>query len=73
MTFGLSVAQAVAVILIGNLFYSLLDFASLQGPKAGATAFMISRRRSAKNGNRLVALFNWVTQVGFEMGAALLR
>ena len=67
MTFGLSVPQAVAAILIGNLFYSLLGFASLQGPKVGTTAFMISRAPFGQNGNRLVALFNWVTQVGFEI------
>jgi nucleobase:cation symporter-1, NCS1 family len=67
MIFGLSVPQAVAAILIGNLFYALLGFASLQGPQTGTTAFMISRAPFGQNGNRLVALFNWVTQVGFEI------
>ena len=67
MTFGLSVPQAVAVILIGNLFYALLGFASLQGPKTGTTTFMVSRAPFGQNGNRMVALFNWVTQVGFEI------
>ena len=60
-------AQAVAVILIGNVSYLLLGFASLQGPKAGTTTFMVSRAPFGQNGNRLVALFNWVTQVGFEI------
>jgi nucleobase:cation symporter-1, NCS1 family len=67
MAFGLDVPQAVAAILIGNLFYALLGFASLQGPKTGTTAFMVSRAPFGQNGNRLVALFNWVTQVGFEI------
>ncbi len=67
MVFGLSVPQAVAAILIGNLFYALLGFASLQGPKTGTTAFMVSRAPFGQNGNRLVALFNWITQVGFEI------
>src|SRR6202522_2940197 len=67
MIFGLSVPQAVAAILIGNLSYALLGFASLQGPKTGTTAFMISRAPFGQNGNRLVALFNWFTQVGFEI------
>jgi nucleobase:cation symporter-1, NCS1 family len=67
MFFGLTVAQAIAVILIGNLFYALLGFASLQGPQTGTTAFMISRAPFGQNGNRLVALFNWLTQVGFEI------
>ena len=67
MAFGLDVPQAVAAILIGNLFYALLGFASLQGPKTGTTAFMVSRAPFGQNGNRMVALFNWVTQVGFEI------
>jgi len=67
MFFGLSVTQAVLVIVIGNLLYSLLGFASLQGPKTGTTAFMVSRAPFGQNGNRLVAFFNWVTQVGFEI------
>jgi len=67
MTFGLSVPQAILVILVGNLFYALLGLASLQGPKTGTTAFMVSRAPFGQNGNRLVALFNWVTQVGFEI------
>ncbi len=66
MIFGLSVPQAIAAILIGNLFYVLLGFASLQGPKTGTTAFMVSRAPFGQNGNRPVALFNWITQVGFE-------
>jgi nucleobase:cation symporter-1, NCS1 family len=67
MFLGLSVLQAVVVILIGNLFYVVLGLASLQGPQAGTTTFMISRAPFGQNGNRLVALFNWVTQVGFEI------
>jgi NCS1 family nucleobase:cation symporter-1 len=67
MAFGLDVLQAVAAILIGNLFYALLGWASLQGPKTGTTAFMVSRAPFGQNGNRLVALFNWATQVGFEI------
>jgi nucleobase:cation symporter-1, NCS1 family len=67
MTFGLSVVQAVLAIIIGNLTYAFLGFASLQGPKTGTTAFMVSRAPFGQNGNRLVALFNWGTQVGFEI------
>jgi nucleobase:cation symporter-1, NCS1 family len=67
MSFGLSVGQAIAAILIGNVFYVFLGWASLQGPKTGTTALMVSRAPFGRNGNRLVALFNWVTQVGFEI------
>jgi nucleobase:cation symporter-1, NCS1 family len=67
MTFGLSVGQAILAIVVGNLFYALLGWASLQGPLTGTTAFMVSRAPFGQNGNRAVALFNWVTQVGFEI------
>ena len=73
VVFGLSFAQAVVIILIGNLFYLLTGLASLQGPQAGTTTFAISRAPFGPNGNRLPSLFNWVTQVGFEIeGIALI-
>jgi nucleobase:cation symporter-1, NCS1 family len=72
VVFGLSFAQAVVVILIGNLFYVLTGLASVQGPRAGTTAFAISRASFGPNGNRMPSFFNWVTQVGFEIeGIAL--
>jgi nucleobase:cation symporter-1, NCS1 family len=67
MSFGLSVLQAAGAIIIGNLTYAFLGWASLQGPRTGTTAFMISRAPFGQNGNRLVSLFNWGTQVGFEI------
>jgi nucleobase:cation symporter-1, NCS1 family len=73
VVFGLSFAQAVVVIIIGNLFYLLTGLASLQGPRAGTTTFAISRAPFGPNGNRLPSFFNWVTQVGFEIeGIALI-
>src|SRR5579875_1895856 len=50
MTFGLTVLQAIAAILVGNLLYALLGFASLQGPRAGTTAFMVNRAPFGQNG-----------------------
>ncbi len=67
IVFGLSFAQAVLMIIIGNLFYLLTGLASVQGPRAGTTAFAISRAPFGPNGNRLPSFFNWVTQVGFEI------
>jgi purine-cytosine permease-like protein len=72
IVFGLSFAQAVLIILIGNLFYLLTGLASLQAPQAGTTTFAISRAPFGPNGNRMPGFFNWVTQVGFEIeGIAL--
>jgi purine-cytosine permease-like protein len=73
VVFGLSFTQAVIVILVGNLSYVLTGLASLQGPKAGTTCFGVSRAAFGPNGNRVPSLFNWVTQVGFEIeGIALI-
>jgi nucleobase:cation symporter-1, NCS1 family len=73
VVYGLSFAQAVVVILIGNLFYLLTGLASVQGPQAGTTAFGVSRAPFGPNGNRLPSFFNWITQVGFEIeGIALI-
>jgi NCS1 family nucleobase:cation symporter-1 len=64
---GLSFAQALLVILLGNLSYVLTGLASVQGPKAGTTTFAISRAAFGPRGNKLPSFFNWVTQVGFEI------
>jgi NCS1 family nucleobase:cation symporter-1 len=64
---GLSFAQAVLIILLGNLSYLLTGLASLQGPQAGTTTFAISRAAYGPRGNKLPSFFNWITQVGFEI------
>jgi nucleobase:cation symporter-1, NCS1 family len=66
LTFGFTFGQAVALILLGNLSYLLLGLCSLQGPGAGTTVFTINRAGYGIRGSRLIALFNWLTQVGFE-------
>jgi NCS1 family nucleobase:cation symporter-1 len=65
--FGLTFWQAVVAIIVGNLFYAFLGFASLPGPETGTTTFMVSRAPFGRNGNRAPSLFNWITQVGFEV------
>jgi nucleobase:cation symporter-1, NCS1 family len=64
---GLSFAQALIIILLGNLSYVLTGLASLQGPQAGTTTFAISRAAFGPRGNKLPSFFNWLTQVGFEI------
>ena len=58
--FGLSFAQAVAIILVGNCFYVLTGLASLPGAEAGTTAFGVSRAAFGPRGNRAPSFFNWV-------------
>jgi NCS1 family nucleobase:cation symporter-1 len=72
MTFGFTFAQALSLIVIGNLSYFFLGLCSLQGPIAGTTVFGTNRASFGPNGSRLIAFFNWITQVGFEVEGLIL-
>ena len=72
MTFGFTFAQAVAVIVVGNISYLLLGLCSLQGPQTGTTVFAINRASFGPNGSRGLALFNWITMIGFEVEGLIL-
>ncbi|MGA9859649.1 MAG: cytosine permease [Solirubrobacteraceae bacterium] len=72
ISFGLSFWQAALVIVVGNLSYFVTGLGSLQGPSAGTSVFTISRAPFGTNGSRIVSVFNWITQVGYEtVGLAL--
>jgi nucleobase:cation symporter-1, NCS1 family len=66
ISFGLSFWQAALVIVVGNLSYLVVGVGSLPGPAAGTSVFAISRAPFGPRGARIVAAFNWVTQVGYE-------
>jgi len=70
--FGFTFAQALSLIIIGNLSYFLLGLCSLQAPQTGTTVFAINRASYGPNGSRLIALFNWVTQIFFEVEGLIL-
>ena len=72
MTFGLTFAQVVIVIVLGNLSFFLLGLCSLQGPNAGTTVFAINRGPFGPNGSRPISFFNWITQIGFEVEGLIL-
>jgi nucleobase:cation symporter-1, NCS1 family len=72
MTFGVSFAQAAVITILGNLSYVLLGIASLQGPETGTTVFAINRASYGPQGSRMLSLFNWLTQVGFETEGLIL-
>jgi nucleobase:cation symporter-1, NCS1 family len=72
MSFGLRFWQAALVVVVGNLSYIITGLGSLQGPRAGTAAFTINRAPFGPVGAKLIAAFNWVTQVGYEVeGLAL--
>jgi NCS1 family nucleobase:cation symporter-1 len=73
MSFGLRFWQAALVIVLGNLSYLVGGLGSLQGPRAGTAAFTINRAPFGPNGAKVIAGFNWATQVGYEVeGLALI-
>ena len=72
MTFGFTFVQAAVLIVLGNLSFVLLGLCSLQGPDAGTTVFAINRASYGPNGSRLISLFNWLTQIGFEAEGLIL-
>ena len=72
MTFGLTFAQVVIIIVLGNLSYLLLGLCSLQGPNTGTTVFAINRAPFGPNGSRPISFFNWITQIGFEVEGLIL-
>ncbi len=72
MTFGLTFAQVLVVIVVGNLSFLLLGLCSLQGPNAGTTAMAINRAPFGPNGSRPISFFNWITQIGFEVEGLIL-
>jgi nucleobase:cation symporter-1, NCS1 family len=72
MGFGFSFWQAVSLIVIGNLSWFLVGLCSLQGPQTGTTVFGSNRAPYGPQGSKLPALFNWLTQLGFEVEGLIL-
>jgi len=72
MGFGFSFWTAVAITVLGNLSYFFLAIASLQGPQGGTTTFTLARAAFGTKGSKVLALFNWVTMLGFEAEGLIL-
>lgn len=64
---GLSFAQAVILIVLGNISYVIVGICSIQGPSARTSTFAISRAAFGPNGARSVSVFNWITMIGYEV------
>ena len=70
--FGFSFTQTLSLIIIGNLSWVLVGLCSLQGPDTGTTVFAINRASYGPQGSRVLAFFNWLTQLGFETEGLIL-
>ncbi|MFF6778147.1 purine-cytosine permease family protein [Streptomyces sp. NPDC012637] len=61
---GLSLAQAFAVIVVGNLFWLLTGVLAMSGPAAGAPSEVITRAMYGVRGNRVNnAVTGWMISV----------
>ncbi|MGW5420981.1 purine-cytosine permease family protein [Streptomyces sp. NPDC003943] len=61
---GLSLGQALAVIVVGNLFWLLTGVLAISGPAAGAPSEVITRAMFGVRGNRVNnAVTGWVISV----------
>jgi nucleobase:cation symporter-1, NCS1 family len=69
---GLSFEQSIIAIIIGNLSWVLTGLASLHGPAAGTTTFVIQRAPFGPAFAKVTTALNWVTQVTFEISSFIL-
>jgi len=72
MGFGFSFWQAFSIIVVGNMSWFLVGLCSLQGPQTGTTVFGTNRAGYGPRGSKLIAFFNWLTQLGFETEGLIL-
>ncbi len=64
--FGLTVAQALPVLLLGNMIGGLfLGLSAAMGPKLGFPQMFSSRASFGRLGNYAPGAFNWVSTVGW--------
>lgn len=64
--FGLTVSQAIPVLLLGNLLGGLfVGLAAAMGPSLGFPQMMSSRASFGRLGNYLPGVLNWISTVGW--------
>jgi len=64
---GMSLWQAILVVLTGNLLWAAVGYLAISGPASGSPSEVISRAFFGINGNRVVQIVNgWVVGVLYE-------
>lgn len=66
ISFGLSIIQAIAALLIATLGYIFVGFASQGGARSGLPTMTLSRAAFGVRGNRLNAVLAWFELIAFE-------
>jgi purine-cytosine permease-like protein len=64
---GLNLWQAIAVIVVGNLFWIAVGYLSISGPASGTPSEVVTRAMYGVRGNRLTNLVvGWIIGVAYE-------
>lgn len=64
---GLNLWQAIAVILVGNLFWIAVGYLSISGPVSGTPSEVVTRAIYGVRGNRVTNLIiGWIIGVAYE-------
>ena len=66
ISFGLSIVQAIAALLVATLGYIFVGFASQGGARSGLPTMTFSRAAFGVRGNRLNAVLAWFELIAFE-------
>lgn len=66
ISFGLSISQAIAALIVATLGYIYLGFASVGGARSGLPTMTFSRAAFGVRGNRLNAVLAWFELIAFE-------
>jgi len=65
--FGLNVWQAMAAVVVGNLFWAAIGVMGTSGPTAGAPSSVIMRAMYGTTGNRFnLGIFQWPVFIAYE-------
>jgi purine-cytosine permease-like protein len=64
---GLTVGQAMLVVVAGNLFWALIGFLSVSGVRSGTPSSVVTRALFGVRGNRVnVAVAGWLICIAYE-------
>jgi nucleobase:cation symporter-1, NCS1 family len=65
--FGLNIWQALAVVVVGNLFWAPIGLLATSGPAAGSPSSVVTRSMFGMRGNRVfVGVFSWPVFIAYE-------
>ncbi|MBP1822951.1 cytosine permease [Mycobacterium sp. OAE908] len=64
--FGLNIAQAMSVLVLGNLFWIAIGAMAISGPVAGTPSSVIMRAMFGVTGNRWNLIVNWPVFIAYE-------